>query len=304
MKVVALAGGSGSAKLLGGLAAVLPRLTVIANVGDNYWTHGLYVCPDVDIAMYSLAGIADPTKGWGIRGDRFNVMRQLGRLGEETWFRVGDMDLTTSLLRTKWLRSGYSLTEVTSRLRQLLGVRHPILPATDSEVETRLLTDAGSMHLQEYWVKNMGRPRVRRISYEGAARAHPSPQVARALTEADRVIVCPANPVTSVGPILAIEGMTRLLARSRARVVALSPMMGRRPFSGPAGRLMRQLGLRPDSVGVASLYSGFVDVLVIDRSDAEMGREVERMGVRCLMSDTLIADKSGEKRMASVLLSA
>jgi len=304
MRVVALAGGTGSAKLLRGLAGVIPSLTVVANVGDNYWVHGLYVCPDIDIAMYTLAGISDELKGWGIKGDSFAVLGQLANLGEETWFRLGDMDFATSILRTRLLLTGRSLTEVTLRLCRALGVRSRILPATDSKLETWMLTRTGRTHLQEYWVRDRGGPRVERVEYEGAGRARPTSLVSDAISRADVVLLCPANPVTSIGPILAIRGMRRLLSECKARVVAVSPMVGSGPFSGPAGRLMRGLGTRPDSAGVASLYADFLDELVIDRRDAGLRRRVEELGVTCSVADTFMRTRSDERRLASVLLGA
>jgi LPPG:FO 2-phospho-L-lactate transferase len=304
MRVVALAGGTGSAKLLRGLAAVTSDLTVVANVGDNFWFHGLYVCPDVDIAMYTLAGISDERKGWGIRGDSFRVLGQLAELGEETWFKLGDLDLATSIIRTRLLGSGRTLTEATSTLRKALGLRTPVLPATDSPVETYLVTRAGTMHIQEFWVKKRGKPRVTNVKYRGGDRASPTAQVRRALAEADRVVICPANPITSIVPILAVKGMKGLLSRCRAKVVALSPMVGSRPYSGPAGKLMRSLGVRPDSAGVAALYADFVDQLVIDDRDAGLKATVEGMGVSCALTDTRMRTLSDEKRLASVLLAA
>ena len=304
MKVVALAGGTGSAKLLRGLASLNTGLTVVANVGDDFWFQGLYVCPDVDIATYALAGISDRRKGWGIGGDSFGALGQLERMGEPAWFRLGDRDLAVSLVRTRLLRSGRSLTQATDALRRALGVSVPILPASDSPVETTMVTPGGTMHLQEFWVKNRGRPRVLEVRYRGARKAQPSMEVRRSLSRADRVVVCPANPITSIGPILALRGMKRLLSGCAARVVALSPMVGRGPYSGPAGKLMGSLGVRPDSAGVASLYKGLVSGLVIDRRDARLAKEVEGAGMECLLADTLMESRSDERRMASVLLEA
>lgn len=304
MRVVALAGGTGSAKLLRGLASHAPNLTVVANVGDNYWVHGVYVCPDVDIAMYTLAGISDERKGWGIRGDSFAVISQLARLGEEDWFKLGDADFAVSMLRTRLLLTGMTLTEVTLKLCRALKVRPRILPATDSNLETWMVTRTGRMHLQEYWVRDRGRHRVGRLEYRGARIARPTSLVSDAISRADTVLLCPGNPVTSIGPVLAIKGMRRLLSSCKARVVALSPMVGRRPYSGPAGRLMRDLGVRPDSAGVAELYSDFVDELVIDRSDAGLKRQIEEYGVRCSIADTFMGTRSDEKKLASMLLRA
>jgi len=302
MKVVALAGGTGSAKLLRGLVGIASELIVVANVGDNFWAHGLYVCPDVDIATYALAGLSDPVKGWGLKGDTFNFNDQLAELGQETWFRLGDRDVATSVVRTELLKAGASLTEVTLVIGRALGARCPVIPATDSPVETRMRTRSGSMHLQEFWVRDGGRHRVTGVEYRGARGASPSPEVERALARADRVVLCPANPITSMGPILAVGGMRRLVSRCGAKVVAVSPMAGSGPYSGPAGRLMRQMGMRPDSVGVASLYADFIDRLVIDKADSAMEGEIEELGVARTVAETRMRTKSDERRLASVAL--
>ena len=304
MRVVALAGGTGSAKLLRGLSALGVDLTVVANVGDNVWVHGLYVCPDLDIAMYTLAGLANRRRGWGIGGDTFRTLAQLGLIGEPTWFALGDRDIATQIVRTRMLREGLTLTSVTEGLRKAFRVAQTILPLTDDPVETRILTPAGYVHLQEFWVRDRGRPAVRGVAYEGSSKARFTEEVERVIGRADRIVLCPANPVTSIGPMLAVPGFSRMLSRAKARVTALSPMVGRVPFSGPAAKLMKAVGMRPDSVGVAQAYSGFLDSLVIDRNDAGAAGEIEDLGVRCVLSDTLMRDRSDEERLSKELLEA
>jgi LPPG:FO 2-phospho-L-lactate transferase len=304
VKVVALAGGTGSAKLLSSLRQLPIDLTVVANVGDNLWTYGVYVCPDVDIAMYTLAGMADADKGWGIRGDTFKALTQLSRVGVETWFRLGDIDLAFCLARTELMRKGLPLTEATEKVRKSLGVRIPILPVTDAEVETRLDTSRGDVHLQEFWVRDRGRPHVVNVWYKGARNAHLSPLVVSAMSNADRIIICPANPVTSIGPMLAIPGLPRLLSKSKAHIVALSPMVGRAPFSGPAGKLMKATGVRTDSVGVALHYRSFLDAMVISESDPEMCAEIEALGIDCSTTDTRLKGPEDALRLSKVLLQA
>lgn len=304
MKVVALAGGTGSAKLLRGLSHLGSDLTVISNVGDNIWMHGLYICPDVDIAMYTLAGIANRQKGWGVEGDTFETLGQMKLEGEESWFALGDRDLATHILRTMMVREGVGLTEATRRLCRSLGVKPRILPATDSPLETWVRTPAAQMHLQEFWVKQRGRPKVIGVRYWGASKARPTPDVERAIMGAGRVVVCPANPVTSIGPMLAIPGFAKLLSKTPGRVSALSPMVGSMPFSGPAAKLMKGVGIRPDSAGVAEKYSRFLDSIIIDRSDAGLVDEIEAMGIGCKLSDTMIGSESDERRLARELLVA
>jgi LPPG:FO 2-phospho-L-lactate transferase len=304
LRVVALAGGTGSAKLLRGLSALSVDLTVVVNVGDNFWVHGLYVCPDLDIAMYTLAGLANRRQGWGIEGDTFRTQAQLGQIGEPTWFALGDMDIATQIVRSKMLREGLTLTSATEGLRKVFRVAQAILPLTDDPVETRILTPAGYVHLQEFWVRDRGLPGVRGVVYRGSSQARFTEEVERAIKRADRVIICPANPVTSIGPMLAVPGFSRRLSRTKARVTALSPMVGRLPFSGPAAKLMRAVGMRSDSVGVAQRYSEFLDSLVIDRSDEGVVGEIEELGIRCVPSDTLMRNRPEEKRIAQEMLEA
>jgi LPPG:FO 2-phospho-L-lactate transferase len=304
MRVVALAGGTGSAKLLRGLAALRVDLTVVCNVGDNFVWRGLLICPDIDIAMYSLAGIADERQGWGVAGDTFNALAELGRLGGDTWFRMGDRDLATSILRTEMLGRGVSLTRATEELRKKHMVAQRVLPVTDDFLETHITTAAGEIHLQEFWVKGKGKARVKGVVYQGATNASVSNQVREAILGAERIVVCPANPVTSIGPMLAVGGMEDLLVRAPGRVVGLSPMRGGGPFSGPAGKLMRATHHRPDSVGVAQLYSKFLDVLVIDRADAGLREEVVETGPGCRLSRTRIRSRRDAVRLARELIVA
>jgi LPPG:FO 2-phospho-L-lactate transferase len=303
VKVVALAGGTGSAKLFRGLSRLPVDLTVVANVGDNIWTYGVYVCPDVDIATYTLAGISSP-RGWGIAGDTFEALRGLSRLGEETWFRLGDRDLAVCLERTDMLRRGKSLTEATCRIAKSLGVESLILPVTDDSLQTRVITPAGELHLQEFWVRERGKPRATGVKYVGARGAKPTHAVVAALSEADRVVVCPANPVTSIGPMLAVTGFRRLLRESNARIVALSPMEGVAPFSGPAGKLLSAEGSLPDSYGVAGLYSDFADCMVISEADAALGEKIRALGMECVTTDTRMKGPTDELRLAQVMIGA
>jgi LPPG:FO 2-phospho-L-lactate transferase len=304
LKVVALAGGTGSAKLLRGLLRLDVDLTVVANVGDNIWIYGVYVCPDIDVACYSLAGIADSRKGWGIEGDTFEVLGALESLGVETWFRLGDRDLATCLRRTDMIRSGATLTGATAAERTSLGLNCQLLPVTDDPLETRIVTPRGDMHLQEFWVKKRGQPQVTGVRYRGARSSRVTPEVASAVARADRVVICPANPVSSIGPMLAVPGFTRILAQSEARVVALSPMEGSAPFSGPAGKFMRAIGSRQDSVGVTRLYSRFLDSIVVSEKDFGLRKEIESMSIKCLTSKTRMESPEDELRVARELVQA
>ena len=303
MRVVALAGGTGSAKLIRGLRRLGVDLTVVANVGDNAWIYGVYVCPDVDIACYTLAGVADVRRGWGIKGDTFRFLDAVSALGVETWFKLGDKDLATCLARTDMLRRGVPLTEATDRIRRGLGADSRVLPACDEPVQTTIATPKGELGLQEFWVREKGEPRVTGVAYRGARGARPTRRVAEALVGADRVVICPANPITSIGPMLSVPGFRRLLA-SGPRVVAVSPMVRGAPFSGPAGKLMRSAGVRADSFGVARLYSGFASCLLISEADAAQKPAIEALGVECRPTDTRMAGADGETRVAREVLEA
>lgn len=305
-RVVVLSGGTGSSKFLRGLQK-LSTFTVVTNVGDNAWFHGLYVCPDIDTVTYTLAGIADSRRGWGIQGDEFRALAQLKKIGaERTWFNIGDKDMATHLLRTAMMREGRTLTAATSAIARGLGVRRwTILPATDRHVETRIMTaEMGEMHLQEFWVRERGRPTPMGVRYVGGRQAHATEQVARSIASADRIVFAPANPVTSILPILSIGGFREILRKAKARKLAVSPMIGEGSFSGPAARLMVARGLKPTSESVARLYKRLVDVLIVDESDRAQADAIEKVGVSCLLTSTLMRTSGDEQRLAKVAMEA
>jgi LPPG:FO 2-phospho-L-lactate transferase len=305
-RVVVLSGGTGSAKFLRGLKKV-SRFTVVANVGDNAWFHGLYVCPDVDTVTYTLAGIADTRRGWGIKGDEFKALAQLKRLGaKDTWFNIGDRDMATHLTRTAMLRAGKSLTDVTSTVARRLGVRGcRILPASDQHVETRIITaEKGEMHLQEFWVKERAGPTPTGVRYVGARGARATDKVAASISSAERIIFAPANPITSIAPILSIGGFRDLIRESKARKLAVSPMVGEGSYSGPAARLMVARGLKPTSEGVACLYRGLIDAIVVDASDRNQANAIKRVGASCHFTSTLMKTREDEVRLAKVAMEA
>ena len=305
-RIVALSGGTGSAKFLRGLQRVT-KFTVIANVGDNAWFHGLYVCPDIDIVTYTLAGVADAKRGWGVQGDQFKALGQLKKLGSEaTWFNIGDIDMATHVFRTALMKEGKSLTEVTSTVARRLGVRGVrILPATDEHMETHIVTaERGELHLQEFWVRERGRLTAKDIRYVGAKRARATAEAERSVLSAQRIIISPANPMTSVLPILSIGGFRVLIRKSKARKVAISPMVGARAFSGPAAELMAARGIKPTSEGVARLYKGLIDALIIDETDRAQARAIESAGVSCIRTPTLMKSRDDEARLAKVAMEA
>ena len=306
MRVTAVAGGTGAAKLLRGLAACLApgELTVIGNTGDDTEIWGLHVSPDLDTVTYALAGRLDVARGWGLAGETFRCLEAMGDLGAETWFNLGDRDLATHVHRTRALRAGAPLSTVTAELARRLGVSARILPMSDDAVRTRVRTPDGWLTFQEYFVREKAQGEVRAVEYAGADAARPAPGVLEAIAEAGLVVICPSNPVTSVGPVLAVPGIADALGARRARVVAVSPIVGGAAVSGPATALMRARGLDVSPLGVAAAYAPWLGTLVLDRLDDAHADALRRAGVRAVAADTLMTDRAREVALARVVLGA
>jgi len=300
--VVLLCGGVGGAKLAEGLAALVDSPVIIGNTGDDLDWYGLHVCPDLDIVMYTLAGVVDPDKGWGLVGDTFHALEMLDRYGQPGWFRLGDRDLVTAILRTMWLRSGATLSEVTARLCRALGVRARLVPMSDDPVRTIVETPDGDLEFQEYFVARGARDEVTRVRLAGVDVATLPPVLPALLDDANLIVIAPSNPIVSIGPILAVPGMRDALRGSPAAVVGVSPLIEGRAIKGPAVAMMRGLGYRPDTVGVAELYRGLLDVFVIDKADAALAPEIRRLGVDVEIRETLMMDAAGKRRLAAELL--
>lgn len=290
-RITALAGGVGASKFLWGLAraAGQERLTIVGNTGDDIELHGLHISPDLDIVTYTLAGIADPDKGWGVHGDTFHGLEMLGRYGRATWFTLGDRDLATHIFRSERLRAGETLTEVTDMIRTALGVRARILPMTDGRVETHIRTDEGLVHFQEYLVQRGARDPIRGVVFVGVESARATPQAVEAIRSAGAVLLCPSNPIASLGPVLALKEIRSSLAEGPAPVVAISPIVAGRSLKGPTDRFLAHRGLPVSPVGVAELYCDFLDLLVIDRADEECRGAIEAMAIRVEATDTVMA---------------
>jgi LPPG:FO 2-phospho-L-lactate transferase len=299
-----LTGGTGGAKLIEGLAAETDpaALTIICNTADDCVFHGLYVSPDLDTVTYTLAGISDSAKGWGIKDERFTVLEQLRRLGEPTWFKLGDKDLATHIMRSRLLHEGLPLARVTGELCDRLGVSAKILPMSDERVETRLHTADGEISFQEYFVKDRWSKPVTSVRFEGVERSRPAPGVIEAIHQASAIVVCPSNPVTSIGPILAVPGIRAALTETKATVVALSPIVGASAISGPAHKLMAAAGSEPSAFGVAQVYAGFVDIFVIATADEQMKSRIENLGIATVLSDIVMSDVAGKRRVAREVL--
>jgi LPPG:FO 2-phospho-L-lactate transferase len=300
--ITILAGGTGSVKLIRGLASQTRELTVISNIGDNIWLHGLYVCPDIDTVIYGLADILDKSQGWGIRNDSFGFIRQMEMLGEQTWFRLGDRDLATHLLRTNMLKNGKNLSEITDWMRNKYAISTKIIPATDNPVETKIITDIGELHIQEFWVKFRGNPEVTDIVYAGAERSRVNPEAIHALKRSKVIIIAPANPVTSIGPILAIKGLRKELIIERKKIIAVSPLIGERAIRGPAIKYMKALKMQNSPVGVAEYYSDFVSNFVISRTDRNLSEKISRFNIKVYETDIMMDDSKDEVRLAAYLL--
>ena len=305
MKITALAGGTGAAKLLRGLVHVIDpaELTVIGNTGDDAEVWGLHVSPDLDTVTYALSGRLDTARGWGLADESFHCLDAMAALGGDTWFNLGDRDLATHLSRTRALRAGQTLSEITGELARRQGTSVRILPMSDDPVRTRIETEDGWLDFQEYFVREKAQPAVRSIAYVGAERARPAPGVVDEIRAADLVLVCPSNPVTSVGPILAVPGLVDALRAART-VAGVSPIIGGAPVSGPAGTLMRARGLDVSAAGVAAAYAPWLRMLIVDSRDAAAPRAVEALGVRAVVADTLMTDRAKEIALARAVMEA
>jgi len=295
--LAALAGGVGAARFLRGLVQVVPpeEITVVVNTGDDDWFHGLLVCPDLDTVTYTLAGAENPDTGWGLAGETFAAIDALDRYGSPTWFRLGDQDLATHLYRTERLRDGAPLSAVAAEIARAWGVTSRLLPMSDDPISTRIDVRAADgsvteLHMQEWFVRERAEPPVVAVRFDGVDRAAPAPGVLEVLHEADTVVVCPSNPVISIGPILAVPGVREALRARRERVVGVSPIIAGAPVKGPADRLMDPLGMEVSCVGVARAYRDFCSALVIDAGDATRAPEVDALGVHSVVADTLMRD--------------
>ena len=302
--ITVLAGGVGAARFLQGLVRVYPeeRIVIISNTADDIELYGLHISPDIDIVMYTLAQVVDENNGWGIKQDTFHCQELLAKLGQETWFKLGDRDLATHIFRTEQLRKGVKLSEVTQQLSKALGLKPTILPMTDDRVETRITTDDGEMHFEEYLVKRQMRDNVRSVRFMGIESAEAGPNVIESLQDADAIIIAPSNPVVSIGPILAIRGIRDALKASKGRIVAVSPIVKGLAIKGPADRMMRSLGLEASAYGVAQIYKNFLYGFVIDKLDEDQKQRVESLGLKVVATNSLMKDLDDKERLAKACL--
>ena len=289
-------------KLIRRLASQTRDLTIISNVGDNIWLYGLYICPDIDTVIYGLADILDEQQGWGIKTDSFGFLEQVCMLGEQTWFKLGDRDLATHVIRTNMLKAGKNLSEITEWMRVRYGISSKIIPATNSPIETKILTDKGEMNIQQFWVKHRGEPKVRRVFYKGSRKAGINPEIIRTIKESEMIVVAPANPITSIAPILSIKVLKKNLIEERKKIVAISPLIGDKAVSGPAVKYMKAMKLQISPIGIAEYYSDFVGKFIISPTDYNISSRIQNLGLKVYLTNILMKNRNDEIRLASYLM--
>jgi LPPG:FO 2-phospho-L-lactate transferase len=302
--ICVLSGGTGGAKFVDGLRQVMPaeEITIVVNTGDDLMWWGLYVSPDIDSITYVLSGMLSRERGWGVKGDTFLCLQAMGQLGEPTWFHTGDRDLAVHLLRSRLLAEGKTLSEATSVISGKLGVKARILPMSNSRVETRVDTPAGELSFEEYFVQRWYQDPVNSVRFASASDAEPAPGVIDAITSADAVLIAPSNPVTSIGPILAVPGIREALLSARGKIVAVSPIVGNAPVAGPAGILMAAQGLPCSIAGVVKAYEDFLDILICDTRDARAADALRRGGLRVQCAQTIMRSAEDKAALAREVL--
>ena len=299
-RILAIAGGFGGAKLALGLSRILSPadLTIVVNTGDDEIFHGLHVSPDLDTVTYALAGMTNIETGWGVADESFRTLGALGRLGAETWFGLGDLDLAMHIRRTELLGAGWTLTEVTRELTSKLGIEHPIVPMSDDPVRTIALTKEGELAFQDYFVRLACEPVITGVRFDGVEASKPSPAFDDAFAMADAIVFCPSNPLVSVGPVLAVPGVYDAMASFTGPRIAVSPIVGGRALKGPAAKMMAELGEEVNSAGVAHRYMGVCDTLVIDNVDATEAAAVEAHGLRAVVTNTIMQTDADKETLA------
>jgi LPPG:FO 2-phospho-L-lactate transferase len=301
---VALAGGVGAARFLRGLTRIVSpeELLIIGNTGDDLELYGLHICPDLDIVMYTLAGVVDESKGWGIKNDTYNALNQLSKLGFETWFKMGDQDLATHIVRTKLLKEGTTLSEATAQLCRIFGVNIALTPMTNHTVRTKIVSGNQTIDFQEYFVKNQTENKVTDVAYQGAAKAEPAPGAIEAINKADRIIICPSNPILSIGPILSIPKIRQALQTTEAQVIAISPIIAGKTVRGPADKILASMGYAASAQGVAEYYVDIIDRLIVDRADTTLIIKIRKLGLEVTVADTVMRSLEDSARLARIVL--
>jgi LPPG:FO 2-phospho-L-lactate transferase len=301
--ITVIAGGTGSVKIIRGLASCTSNLSIISNIGDNFWFNGLYVCPDIDTCIYGLAGILDKARGWGIKNDTFSYRNCMKLLGEETWFQIGDKDLINHLIRTKMLSKGFSLSTVVKWIAvNKYNIIKKIIPVSDTHVETRIVTNRGDMNIQEFWVKNKAKPRVLDVYYKNSEKAKCNKDALRIIRSSDIIIIAPANPISSIAPILSLNQIKEELIEQRDKIIAISPVIGKKVISGPARKYLSAKGIESSVIGIAKFYSQLISKIVIDNSDSDFSKEIDKLGVSSFETNILMNNSKEERRLARFIL--
>ena len=300
--ITLIAGGTGSVKLARGLSKVADNLTVIANVADNIWLHGLYICPDIDTVTYGLSGILDKSRGWGVFDDSFVFMEQMNKLGQDYWFKIGDKDLALHTIRTRFINEGRPLSWITEWVRKRLSISTVILPASDQHFETRIKTSVGEMHIQEYWVKNHAELDILNIRYEGIEQADPNPKTLEAIRNSDMIVIAPGNPISSIGPITSMPSIRKELELRKKEVIAVSPIIGNQALSGPASKYLEVMGIESSPAGIASYYSDISSNLVISESDIDYEKQIQNYGVDVYKTDIIMENEQDEIKLSNHIL--
>jgi LPPG:FO 2-phospho-L-lactate transferase len=301
--ITLLAGGTGSVKLARGISKMRDDLTVISNIADNIWFHGLYICPDIDTITYGLAYILDKKRGWGVMDDSFMFMEQMKKLGQDYWFKIGDKDLALHIVRTNFLNKGKSLSWITEWIRKKFAISSRIIPASDDHVETRIETSQGEMHIQEFWVKNHAELDITYIRYKGIETATANSRAVESIKNSELVIIAPGNPISSIGPIISLPIIRKELESKKDSVIAVSPIVGNSPLSGPASKYMQVMGMESSAFGIASYYKDIASNLVISRMDDEYQYKINKLGINVYKTNIVMQNLQDEITLSNYILS-
>ena len=300
--ITILAGGTGSVKLARGISKIRDDLVVISNVADNIWLHGLYICPDVDTITYGLAGILDKKRGWGIMDDSFMFMEQMKKLDQDYWFKIGDKDLALHVVRTNFLNNGKSLSWITEWIQKKFSILSPIIPASDNHIETIIETSIGDMHVQEFWVKNHGEINISNIRYQGIENAVANSRAVESIKNSEVIIIAPGNPISSIGPIISLPTIRKELESKKDNVIAISPIIGKSPVSGPASKYMQVRGIESSPFGIASYYNNVASNLVISNSDVDYERSIKMLGIDVYKTEIVMQNLEDEINLSNFVL--
>jgi len=301
--ITVIAGGTGSIKIIRGLASSTTKLSIISNIGDNFWYNGLYICPDIDTCIYGLAGILDKERGWGIKNDTFRYLDCMKLLGLDHWFKIGDMDFVTHFIRTKMLSKGFSLSRVIKWIAlNQYHINNNIIPVSDTHVETRIVTNKGDMNIQEFWVKNKAKPRVLDVYYKNIEKAKCNKDALRIIQSSDIIIIAPANPISSISPILSLPQIKAELIKQRNKIVAISPIIGNKAISGPAVKYLQAKKIESSVLGIVKFYSHLASKIVIDKSDSNFSKNIKNMDVSSFETNIMMNNEKEETRLASFIL--